>query len=82
MSTAKQKAAAGKTFTVSLPQIAFVAATRGLGGAGAALLLGPHLQPRTRTRLGWMLLGIGVLTTIPIAARVIALRNRAGETLH
>jgi len=71
-----------KTFRVSLPQLAFVAATRGLGGAGAALLLAPHLRPETRRTLGWTLLGIGILTTIPIAARVLGERKREGHLLH
>jgi hypothetical protein len=71
-----------KGFEVSLPQLAFVAATRGLGGAGAALLIAPFLKVATRRKLGWALLGIGVLTTIPIAVRLAHSRNPEGETLH
>ena len=71
-----------KTYDVSLPQIAFVAGTRGLGGAGVALLLSPYLKPETRRTVGWTLLGIGLLTTIPIALRLFAIRERQGHTLH
>lgn len=71
-----------KRYEVSLPQVAFVAATRGLGGAGAALLIAPFLKAATRRSLGWALLGIGVLTTIPIAVRLIQARNSEGQTLH
>jgi hypothetical protein len=71
-----------KRFEVSLPQLAFVAATRGLGGAGAALLLAPFLKAPTRRKLGWALLGIGVLTTIPIAMRLVHSRDSEGQTLH
>jgi hypothetical protein len=71
-----------KRFEVSLPQLAFVAATRGLGGAGAALLLGPFLKVATRRKLGWALLGIGALTTIPIAGWLVHAWNAEGQTLH
>jgi hypothetical protein len=71
-----------KRFEVSLPQLAFVAATRGLGGAGAALLLAPFLKESTRRKLGWTLLGIGVLTTIPIAVRLLHAGDSEGQTLH
>jgi hypothetical protein len=71
-----------KRFEVSLPQLAFVAVTRGLGGAGAGLLLAPFLKARTRRKLGWALLGIGVLTTIPIAVRLAHARDAEGQTLH
>ena len=71
-----------KKFEVSLPQLAFVAATRGLGGAGAALLLAPFIRVATRRKLGWALLGLGLLTTIPIAVRLVDGRNAEGHTLH
>lgn len=71
-----------KKFEVSLPQLAFVAATRGLGGAGAALLLAPFIKIATRRKLGWALLGLGILTTIPIAVRLVEARNSEGHTLH
>jgi hypothetical protein len=32
-------------------------------------------------QLGWTLLGIGLLTTIPIAAKVVAMRNREERLL-
>ena len=56
-----------KNFNVSLPEIAFVGATRGLGGAGIGLLASALLKEATRKRLGLALLAIGVLTSIPIA---------------
>jgi hypothetical protein len=71
-----------KRYEVSLPQLAYVAATRGLGGAGAALLLAPFIRAATRRKLGWVLLGLGVLSTIPIAVRLVQARNADGQTLH
>lgn len=57
---------------IPLHELAFVAATRGLLGAGVGLLLADHLTPEARKPVGWTLIAIGVLTTVPIAASVIA----------
>lgn len=61
-----------KRMEVSVPQLAFVAATRGIAGAGVGLLVSELLAPKTRRTLGWTLLAVGALTTIPIATRVFA----------
>ena len=60
-----------RAFDVSLPELAFVAATRGMAGAGIGLLAAEHLSPETRRAVGWTLLTIGALTTLPIAAAVV-----------
>ena len=67
-----------KSMDVSLPELAFVAVTRGMAGAGVALLLGDALSPVARRAVGWTLLAIGALTTIPIATSVIS-RQTHGE---
>jgi hypothetical protein len=67
-----------KPVTLSVPELAFVAATRGIGGAGIALLLADCLSTSQRKRLGLALLAVGVLTTVPIARKVLA-RRAAGE---
>lgn len=54
-----------KTYRVSVPEIGIVAATRAKAGAG--LLRAGFLRPDTRRTLGWTLLAIGVISTIPIA---------------
>ena len=53
---------------VDLPlhELAFVAATRGMAGAGIGLLLADFIEPETRRNVGWTLLAIGALTTVPI----------------
>jgi hypothetical protein len=57
---------------VSLPELFFVAATRAMAGAGVGLLASNYLAPETRRHVGWTLLSIGVLTTAPILATVVA----------
>ena len=56
-----------RNLNVSLPEIAFIAATRGVGGAGIGLLASSYLKAPERKKLGLALLAIGILTTIPIA---------------
>jgi hypothetical protein len=56
--------------------MAFVAATRGIGGVGIGLLLSTCFKtPGTRKTVGLTLLAIGALTTVPIAVTVIARRR-------
>ena len=56
-----------RNLNVTLPELFFVAGTRGLGGAGIGLLAGGYLKAQERKKLGLALLAIGILTTIPIA---------------
>jgi hypothetical protein len=64
-----------KTYAVTVPEIALVAATRGIAGAGVGLLVAEFLRPDTRRTLGWTLLTIGALTTIPIAMALLGKRE-------
>ena len=59
-----------KRFDVSFPELAFVAATRGMVGAGVGLLVSDFVPREQRRAIGWTLLAIGALTTVPIAATV------------
>jgi hypothetical protein len=58
---------------VSLPmhELAFIAATRGLAGAGLGLLLADQLPPPARKAVGWTLLGIGAASTVPLAVSIL-----------
>jgi len=67
-----------KTYNVSVPEIGIVAATRGMAGAGAGLLLANYLRADTRRATGWTLLTIGALTTIPILMALFGKREPAG----
>ncbi len=61
-----------KSIALPVPLLGAVAATRGMLGLGAGLLLAPSLSDRRRTTLGWLLLAVGVLSTVPLAAHVIS----------
>ena len=60
---------------LTLPQIGLIAATRGLLGAGIALLLADKLTAEQRKAVGWTLVGVGALTTIPLAIEILAKRK-------
>jgi hypothetical protein len=59
-----------KDLQLSLPELFFVGATRGIAGVGIGLLAAEVVRPDARRSVGWTLLAIGALTTIPIAAKV------------
>ena len=59
-----------KHASLTVPEIAAVAATRAAGGAGLALLLGNRLKPEQRRTVGWILLAIGIITTVPLVVDI------------
>lgn len=66
--------------TLTLPVLALIAGTRALLGAGIALLLAERLPPREKKAVGWTLLLVGALTTLPLAAQALSRSRRvAGE---
>jgi hypothetical protein len=60
-----------KRLYVPLPEIGLIAVTRAALGAGIGLLIADHLTRQQRQMIGRTLLGIGVLTTIPLVADVL-----------
>jgi hypothetical protein len=64
-----------KKAALTLPEIALIGGTRGMLGAGVALLLAEKLDRNKRKVLGWTLLAIGALSTIPLAADVLGKRK-------
>jgi hypothetical protein len=56
--------------TLTIPEIAIIAATRGAIGFGAGLLLANKFEQAKRKTLGWSLFLTGVASTIPIAMRL------------
>jgi len=53
-----------------------IAGTRGMLGAGAALLLADKLKADQRKAVGWSLLLVGAISTIPLAIDVLSKRRR------
>jgi hypothetical protein len=63
-----------KTTRLTIPELGLVAGTRATLGAGAALLLADRLNREERRAVGWTLLLIGAVTTIPLG--ILALSRR------
>ena len=61
-----------------LPLLGAVAATRGMLGLGVGLLVAPSLPESRRKMIGWTLLAIGVLSTLPLALNVLSRRHAHG----
>jgi hypothetical protein len=59
-----------------MPELALLAGTRGMLGAGVGLLLADKLSEDKRRGIGWALMAVGVLTTIPLAMIVFSRRRR------
>jgi len=59
-----------KLKSLSVPEIALIAATRGAIGFGVGLLLADKFKKEKRKTLGWSLFLSGLASTIPIAMHV------------
>lgn len=60
-----------KRVTLTLPEIGMIAGTRGALGAGLGLLLSHKLNDTQRRAVGWTLLCVGIISTIPLVANVL-----------
>jgi hypothetical protein len=61
-----------KKAELTLPEIGMIAGTRGMLGAGVGLLLADKLNDDQRRAIGWTLLIIGAISTIPIVMNVLS----------
>jgi uncharacterized protein (DUF427 family) len=68
------------TTELSIPELALLAGTRGMLGAGLGLLLADRLTARQRRTLGWTLAAIGVASTLPLAYLVFRRRTGSGRS--
>ena len=55
---------------LTLPQLALIASTRGMLGAGIGFLLSNKLSKDQRRGVGWSLVTVGAITTIPLIMEV------------
>ena len=60
-----------KTVNLTIPELILIAATRGMLGAGLALLISNRLSETQRQTAGAILTAVGVLSTIPLAFEVL-----------
>ncbi|HWE40361.1 MAG TPA: hypothetical protein VG406_27665 [Isosphaeraceae bacterium] len=56
---------------LTLPELGLIAGTRAMLGAGLGLLLADRLSEDQRKAVGWTLVLVGALTTIPLALEVL-----------
>ena len=66
-----------KTIRLTFPELGLIAGTRGILGAGLALLLAEHLSLDQRKAVGWTLFLIGVLSSIPLGIEVLGKREES-----
>jgi EamA domain-containing membrane protein RarD len=60
-----------KKHVVTVPEVGLIAMTRAMLGAGIGLLVSDKLTPEQRRAIGWTLIAIGVVTTVPLAMEVL-----------
>ena len=56
---------------ITLPELALIAGTRAALGVGIGLLLADKIDPDRRKAVGWTLLLVGAVTTIPLALEIL-----------
>jgi hypothetical protein len=73
-----------KQHEVTVPQIGLIAGTRAMLGAGIALLLSEKLSGEQRRAIGWTLVAVGALTTIPLVLQLFSEDewSRRGPLVH
>jgi hypothetical protein len=65
---------------ITLPDLALIAGTRAALGAGLGLLLADRLSANQRRAVGWTLVLIGAISTVPLAVEVLG-KSRASGSL-
>jgi len=70
-----------KTAELTMPEIALIAGTRGVLGAGLALLLADRLTEDQRKAAGWAMFLIGAISTIPLVLDVFCKRRSNSTNL-
>ena len=71
-----------KRTPLSIPEIALIGGTRAALGAGLALIFGDRLSREQRQAIGWTLVGVGAVTTLPILIQVLNGRSPTAENFE
>ena len=69
-----------KRTEIALPELGLIASTRGLLGIGIGLLIADRISEKPRKAVGWTLVLIGALSTIPLAWIVLGRRSDCQKT--
>jgi len=64
-----------KQVTMPVPELGLIAATRGMLGAGAGMLLADKMPDEKKKLVGWTLFLVGAASTIPLVIDVMAHRQ-------
>src|SRR3954451_6608344 len=64
---------------LAIPEIAIIAGTRAVLGAGIGLLLADRLNADQRRAVGWTLFAVGAITTVPIVTQLLESRREIGK---
>ena len=62
---------------LSIPEIGIIGGTRAALGAGLGLLLADRLSDDQRRAVGWTLLAVGAITTVPIVVQLVNAQRNA-----
>ena len=65
-----------KKTELTLPELALMGCTHEMLGAGATLLLADILNDKQRKAVGWTLLLMGAISTVPFVIEVMRKRRR------
>ena len=71
-----------KPIVLTIPNFAFIVATRAALGVGVGLLASRRMPESRRRQVGAALLAIGAATTIPAVMTVMRGRRRASRSRH
>jgi len=66
---------------LTIPELILIAGTRVALGVGIGLLIADKLTDNERRAAGWALVGVGALTTVPLAMNVLGKSEIAGARL-
>jgi hypothetical protein len=66
-------------YPVTLEEIAVIGGTRAALGAGIGLLLAGKIDQRHRRAVGWTLVAVGALSTLPLILRVLRSRVKVED---
>jgi hypothetical protein len=64
-----------KERVLTIPELILIAGTRVALGVGIGLLLADKLTDNERRAAGWALVGVGALTTVPLAMNLLGNRE-------